>query len=492
MAAEGIVDERVVEGPNKNQRMETQISMNGEDVERMDEKPEAPSRNKGRKLKGVKSGGRQTITARRENTIREYTSLMEEVLDKENMLRAYANVVRNKGAPGIDGMTTGDLKEYLKKHWIQLRSELLEGRYKPQAVKQVEIPKPDGGIRKLGIPTVIDRLIQQAIHQTLSPIYEKEFSESSYGFRPGRSAQQAVLKAREHIAKGKGWVVDLDLEKFFDRVNHDILMARIARKIKDRKLLKLIRSYLQAGIMIGGIETAREEGTPQGGPLSPLLSNILLDDLDKELERRGHAFCRYADDCNIYVLSETAGQRVMASIKEFLEQRLKLKVNEGKSKVARPSERKFLGYTFMRRNGTKVKIAEKAINRLKDKVREYLKHGKGKSLKKTIDELQPILRGWINYFKYTEVNTPLDRIDKWIRRKLRKIIWMQMKKPWTRAKMLMKRGVDKDNAWRTAKSRKGAWRNSKTEAMSKAFPNKYFTSMGHISLLQEKNRLMGS
>lgn len=466
--------------------------MNEEDIERPDEKLEAPSGNESRKPRGVKSGGSQTDTAMREESIQEYTSLMEVVLDRQNMLKAYANVVGNKGAPGVDKVTTGDLKEYLKKHWPRIKNELLEGRYKPQAVKQVEIPKPDGGTRKLGIPTVTDRLIQQAIHQMLSPIYEKEFSESSYGFRPGRSAHQAIHKAKEYVAEGKKWVVDLDLERFFDRVNHDILMARIARKIKDKRLLRLIRSYLQAGVMIGGLETPREEGTPQGGPLSPLLSNILLDDLDKELERRGHTFCRYADDCNIYVQSEAAGQRVMTSIKSFLEQRLKLKVNEAKSKVARPTERKFLGYTIMQRKGTKLKIADKAIDKLKDKVREYLKGGKGKSLKKTIDELRPVLRGWINYFKYTEANTPLERIDKWIRRKLRKIIWQQAKKPWTRAKMLMKRGVTKDSAWRTAKSRKGPWRNSITEAVSRAFPNEYFTNMGHVSLLEEKIKLMGS
>lgn len=466
--------------------------MNGEDIERTDEKPGALPRNEGRKPSGVKGGGSQADTARKGNTIQEYISLMEMVLDRKNMLSAYAKVVSNKGAPGVDRMSTGDLKAYLKEHWARIRNELLDGRYKPQPVKQVEIPKPDGGVRKLGIPTVMDRMIQQAIHQVLSPIYEEDFSESSYGFRPGRSAHQAIFKAKEYVAQGRRWVVDLDLEKFFDRVNHDILMSRLARKIKDKKLLKLIRNYLQAGVMIDGIETAREEGTPQGGPLSPLLSNILLDDLDKELERRGHSFCRYADDCNIYVKSETTGQRVMIATRNFLEQRLRLKVNEGKSKVARATERQFLGYTIMRRNGTKVKVADKAIKRLKDKAREYLKQGRGKSLKTTIDELRPVLKGWINYFKYTEANTPLDRIDKWIRRKLRKIIWTQMKKPWTRAKTLMNRGVEKNSAWRTAKSRKGAWRNAKTAAMSKAFTNEYFSSMGHISLLQEKIRLVGS
>jgi len=319
MTAKGVVGKRAAEGPNKKPRRETQISMNGKDAGIPEEKPESYSRDSGRNLPRVECCERPTITAKRENSTQETASLMEAALERENMKVAYARVVSNKGAPGVDQMTTRDLKAYLKKHWPQIKDELLAGRYQPNLVKQVEIPKPDGGVRKLGIPTVIDRLIQQALHQVLSPIFESNFSESSYGFRPGRNAHQAVLKAREYIAEGRKWVVDLDLEKFFDRVNHDILMSRVARKIKDKKMLLLIRKYLQAGIMIGGIETSREEGTPQGGPLSPLLSNILLDDLDKELEERGHKFCRYADDCNIYVKSEKAGQRVMASVKRYLE-----------------------------------------------------------------------------------------------------------------------------------------------------------------------------
>lgn len=462
--------------------------MNGKDAEKSAEKPNSYSRDSGQNLRRVEYCEHQTDTAKRENSIQEIASLMEAVLKRENIQAAYAKVVSNKGAPGVDGMATGDLGPYLKKHWLQIKDELLAGRYEPMPVKQVEIPKPDGGVRKLGIPTVIDRLIQQALHQVLSPIFEENFSESSYGFRPGRSAHQAVLKAKEYMLEGRRWVVDLDLEKFFDRVNHDILMSRVARKIKDKKVLLLIRKYLQAGIMVGGIETVREAGTPQGGPLSPLLSNILLDDLDKVLEERGHSFCRYADDFNIYVKSEEAGQRVMESIKRYLEEKLKLKVNDQKSQVARPWTRKFLGYTFTP-GKVRIKISDKSIDRMKDKVRRKLRPGKGKSLRTTVKELRPLLRGWINYFKLTEVPTPLRDLDEWIRRKLRKIVWKQLKKPWTRAQALIKRGVSEELAWRTAKSHKGAWRNVRNVAMHLAYPNSYFEEMGLISLLQVKQSL---
>ena len=455
--------------------------MNGKDVESPGETPVSHSRHSGRNLRRVECCEHPTITAKRDNSIQETAFLMEAVLERGNMMAAYARVVSNKGAPGVDHMTTVDLKVYLQKHWQQLRDELISERYQPQPVKQVEIPKPDGGVRKLGIPTVVDRLIQQALHQVLSPIFERNFSESSYGFRPGRSAHQAILKAKEYIAEGRGWVVDLDLEKFFDRVNHDILMSRVARKIKDKKVLLLIRKYLQAGIMIGGLESSREEGTPQGGPLSPLLSNILLDDLDKVLEERGHKFCRYADDCNIYVQSKEAGDRVMTSIRRYLEEDLKLKINNKKSEVARPWKRKFLGYSFTY-GKTRIKIAAKAIDKMKDKVREKIQEGRGQSLAKTIKELRPLLRGWINYFKLTEVKPPLEALDSWIRRKLRKLIWDQMKRPRKRALTMIKRGVERENAWRTANSHKKAWRNSKTDAMQRAFPNSFFEEKGLISL----------
>ena len=462
--------------------------MNGKGAEISAEKPESYSRDSERNLRRVECCEHQTITAKREDSIQDQTSLMEAVLERENMLAAYGRVVGNKGAAGVDGMTTDDLKAYLTAHWSQIKDELLSGRYEPSPVKQVETPKPDGGVRKLGIPTVLDRFIQQALHQVLSPIFELNFSKSSYGFRPGKNAQQAVLKAKEYITEGGQWVVDLDLEKFFDRVNHDILMSRVARKIKDKKMLLLIRKCLQAGIMIGGIESWREEGTPQGGPLSPLLSNILLDDLDKELEKRGHKFCRYADDCNIYVKSEEAGQRVMASIKRYLEEKLKLKVNDQKSEVARPWKRKFLGYTVTH-GSPRIKIAKKAIDKLKDKVRDKFQQGKGKSLERNIKELRPLLKGWINYFKLTEVQTPIQRLDQWIRRRLRKIIWKQMKKPSTRQRALIKRGVSEEVAWATANSRKGAWRSSRTEAMHQAYPNSYFEDMGLVSLTQERLNL---
>lgn len=490
-SAEDIVGLREAEGPNKKQRMETRISMNEGDAETRDEKTVSCSRGSEQNSRRVEQCEHQTITARRENTIQN-DALMEVMLGRANMEAAYKKVVSNKGAPGVDGMTTKDLKAYLQDNWMRIREELLTGRYKPNLVKQVEIPKPDGGVRRLGIPTVIDRLIQQAIHQTLNPIFDPNFSESSYGFRPGRGAHQAVLKAREYIAAGGRWVVDLDLEKFFDKVNHDILMSRVARKIKDKHMLLLIRRYLQAGIMIGGLETAREEGTPQGGPLSPLLSNILLDELDKELEARGHKFCRYADDCNIYVKSKEAGERVMQSLKRLLEMNLKLKVNEEKSKVERPWKRKFLGNTVTNEKETRIKIARKTIDRMKDKIREIIGRSRGRSLKKTVEELKPKLRGWINYFRHTEADYTLKEMDGWIRRKLRKIIWKHMKLPRKRAKEMIRRGVVEDTAKKTAGSHKGGWRNAKTEAMHKAFPISYFEAMGLISLFQQKQKFIVS
>lgn len=459
--------------------------MNGQDAETAVETPRSYSEESGRSLRKEECCEHPTDTAKRDNSNQEIAFLMEAVLERDNMKKAYARVVSNKGAPGVDNMTTEDLGAYLKKHWPQIKDELLARRYEPSPLRQVEIPKPEGGMRKLGIPTVLDRLIQQALHQVLSPIFDPDFSESSYGFRPGRKAHQAVLQAREYIAQGRKWLVDLDLEKFFDRVNHDILMSRIARKIKDKKVLHLIRKYLQAGAMIGGLESPREEGTPQGGPLSPLLSNILLDDLDKELEKRGHKFCRYADDCNIYVKSEEAGKRVMATIKRYLEERLKLKVNDQKSQVARPWERKFLGYTVTP-GKPHLKIADKAIKKMKDKVRDKLQQGKGKSLEKTIKELNPLLKGWINYFKLTEVTPILQGLDQWIRRKLRRIIWKQLKNPWTRGRTLEKQGVRQEEAWNTAGGHKGAWRNARTRAMHIAYPNSYFEKMGLVSLHREK------
>ena len=383
---------------------------------------------------------------------------MEEVLTRENMTRALARVKENKGAAGVDGMTVDDLTPYLKAEWPRIWKELREGRYMPKPVRRVMIPKADGGERQLGIPTVVDRLIQQAVHQVISPIFEKGFSRSSYGYRPGKSAQQAVERARQYVAEGRRWVVDIDLEQFFDRVNHDILMDRIERKVKDGRITKLIRRYLQAGIMENGLTTASVEGTPQGGPLSPLLSNVLLDDLDKELDRRGSAYCRYADDCNIYVRSKRAGERVKASITAYLWDTLKLKVNEKKSAVARPWTRKYLGYTVTMDKEARLRASEQAIKRFKSKLRDIFRDGRGCNIGRFVKEkLNPILRGWRNYFRLTMVKWIFEELDGWIRRKLRGVLWRQMKRARTRAKRLMERGLDEQRAWMSAYNGRGPW-----------------------------------
>ncbi len=357
------------------------------------------------------------------------------------------------------------------------------GRIQPQAVRRVEIPKPQGGVRILGIPCAMDRLIQQALHQILQPLFDPGFSESSYGFRPGRNAHQAVNAARGYVAEGRRWTVDLDLEKFFDRVNHDVLMARVGRKVKDPGVLKLIRRYLEAGLMEGGIANARSEGTPQGSPLSPLLSNILLDDLDRELERRGHRFCRYADDCNIYVQSDRAGQRVRQSITAFLEQRLRLKVNAAKSAVARPWERKFLGYSMTWHRKPKLKIASQSRERLREKIRLTLQRGRGQSMQQIIKALNPVLRGWLAYFRLTEVKNVLEELDGWLRHKLRTLLWRQWKRVYTRARNLMKAGIDKVRAWKSATNGRGPWWNGGASHMNQAYPKNWFDRMGLVSLL---------
>jgi RNA-directed DNA polymerase len=415
---------------------------------------------------------------------------MAAVVERENMWSALRRVERNSGAAGVDNMTVEQLRAYLREHWLRIKAELLAGDYQPQPVRRVEIPKPGGkGMRVLGIPTVVDRLIQQALHQVLSPLFEPSFSESSYGFRPNRSAQQAVLKAREHVRAGRRWVVDIDLEKFFDRVNHDILMSRLARRIKDKRVLRLIRRYLQAGMMSDGLTTARREGTPQGGPLSPLLSNILLDELDQELERRGHKFCRYADDCNIYMQSRSAGERVMKSITSFLDRRLRLKVNAEKSAVARPWERKFLGYSLTSNREPRLKVAKESVQRLKEKLREIFRRGRGRNLGKLIaEELTPLLRGWMNYFRLAEVKGIFEELDGWIRRKLRCLIWRHWKRNITRAKGLMKRGLDESRAWESATNGRGPWWNAGASHLHAAFPKSYFDRCGLLSLLDQRLR----
>jgi group II intron reverse transcriptase/maturase len=414
---------------------------------------------------------------------------MEAVVERSNLFSAYERVVKNEGAPGVDGLTVSEFKPWLQQHWVRVRQDLLMGVYQPEAVRKVEIPKPQGGVRTLGIPTVLDRLIQQGLNQVLQPLFDPEFSVSSYGFRPGRNAHQAVEAARGYVAEGKRWVVDLDLEKFFDRVNHDVLMARVARKVGDDRVLKLVRRYLEAGLMEGGITSMRTEGTPQGGPLSPLLSNILLDDLDRFLEKRGLSFCRYADDCNIYVGSKRAGERVMQAVTAFLEAVLKLKINASKSAVARPWERKFLGYSMTWHKKPKLKIAQQSRERLAEKIRETLRKARGQSLQRAIERLNPVLRGWVAYFRLTEVKGVLEDLDGWIRHKLRTLLWRQWKRVYARAKNLMRAGIDEARAWRSATNGRGPWWNGGASHMNAAYPKSWFDRLGLVSLLEARQRL---
>jgi RNA-directed DNA polymerase len=423
--------------------------------------------------------GTETSTAKREcesPAIPE--QVMEEVCERENCLRALQRVKSNKGSPGIDGMKVGELPGYLKQHWLAIREQLLSGTYEPQPVRRVEIPKPDGGVRKLGIPTVLDRFVQQAVMQVLQGRWDGTFSEHSHGFRPGRSAHQAVRKAQQYVAGGRRWVVDLDLEKFFDRVNHDRLMKSVALRIADKRLLQLIGAFLKAGVMENGLVSAVDEGTPQGGPLSPLLSNLVLDELDRELERRGHRFVRYADDCNIYVRSGGAGQRVMKSVTSFITRRLKLKVNESKSAVARPAERKFLGFSISNAKEPKRRIALKALLRCKRKIRELTRRTRGISLERMTKDLASYLRGWKSYFGICETPSVLQRLDQWIRRRLRSVIWKQWRHSRVRFRQLSQRGVGKDLAAQTVGSSHSCWRLANSPALSVALPNAYFDSLG--------------
>ena len=452
------------------------------------EKPEARPEGRTRNVR-EEGMGAPSATAPKGTCCLKASEFMEAVVERENMAGAYRRVVSNGGAAGVDGMGVEDLLGYLTEHWTRIKGELLDGRYEPQAVRIVEIAKPSGGKRMLGIPTCVDRLIQQALLQVLTPIFDQSFSDSSYGFRPGRSAHQAVLAARAHVASGRRWVVDMDLEKFFDRVNHDILMSRVARKIGDKHVLLLIRRYLQAGAMTGGVVTVRREGTPQGGPLSPLLSNILLDDLDKELEGRGHVFCRYADDCNVYVRSKASGERVMASLERFLEKKLRLKVNRYKSAVARPWERKYLGYSMTMHMAPRLKVAPESVWRLKQSLKLLFRHGRGMRVGRLIEELTPKLRGWIAYFKLSEVKGIFEELDGWIRRRLRCVIWRQWKRPYTRARNLMRRGLADKKAWISAINGRGPWWNAGAPAMNDAFRSRYFTDLGLASLQQELRRL---
>lgn len=408
--------------------------------------------------------------------------LMEAVVAAENLRRALKRVQANKGSPGVDGMTVQELSEYLKEEWLRLREELLEGRYRPQAVRRVALPKDGGGVRELGIPTVLDRFIQQAILQVLDPLYDPTFSPHCYGFRVGKSAHQALEQAREYVASGRGWVVDLDLEKFFDRVNHDLLMGRLAKRVGDKRLLRLIRRYQEAGVLLNGVVVERWEGTPQGGPLSPLLANILLDELDQELERRGHRFCRYADDCNIYVQSQRAGERVMASVTRFLEQKLRLKVNRAKSAVGRPSGREFLGFRILWWAKAQLSIAAGSLKRAKDTMRRITKRNRGVSLDRVLRELGTFTDGWVGYFWLARTPSVFQELDGWIRRRLRCYQWKLWKKPRNRVQQLRKAGIGRYLAWGVAYDGPGYWRVAGCPAMSQALPNAKLSALGFHSL----------
>lgn len=443
-----------------------------------------PGRNLGEGAHGAEVG-----TAATGQTKAQGPSLMEAVVERSNMWLAYQRVVQNRGAPGVDGLPVEQFKDWLKMHWPSVKAALLDGRYMPAAVRAVDIPKSAGGVRTLGIPTVLDRLIQQALHQVLQPIFEPGFCESSYGFRPRRSAQQAVLAAQRYVQEGRRWVVDIDLAKFFDRVNHDILMARVARQVKDARVLKLIRRYLEAGLMREGVAPARREGAPQGGPLSPLLSNILLTGWDRELERRGHAFCRYADDCNIYVRSKAAGERLLMQMTTFLAKRLKLHVNEAKSACARPWERKFLGYSLTKHRQARLRIAPQSLKRLTARVKELMRKGRGRSLSHTIEALNPVLRGWMNYFRYTQTKRALEELDGWLRRRLRCLLWRQAKHRQRRQALLRRQGLTEDRAQRSARNGQGPWCNAGASHMNAAFPKRWFDALGLVSLLDTQQRL---
>jgi RNA-directed DNA polymerase len=413
------------------------------------------------------------------------SALMEEICQAENLKEALRRVRQNKGAPGVDGMTTEELPKHLKSNWPRRREQLLKGEYHPQPVKRVEIPKANGGIRQLGIPTVGDRFIQQACLQVLQRYWDPTFSASSYGFRPGRSAHQAVVRAQEHIASGYHWVVDLDLEKFFDRVNHDRLMARVAQRVGDKRVLKLIRGFLAVGVVLeDGLVEAREEGTPQGGPLSPLLSNLVLDELDKELERRGHRFVRYADDCNIYVRSERAGKRVLASVRRYVEERLKLKINETKSAVARPAQRSFLGFSFTIGQRPRRRIGPKALKRFKERIRHLTRRVRGARLARVVEELNEYLRGWKGYFDLCETRSVFRELDTWIRHRLRTLMWAQWRNNWRRVEVLLRAGAERDLVFASVRLQRGAWHMGNSRVMNTTFPKSFFRQAGLTNLYQ--------
>ena len=408
--------------------------------------------------------------------------MLNQILERQNMIQALKRVEANKGSHGVDMMPVQTLRQHILENWETIKSQILNGTYEPQPVRRVEIPKPDGGVRLLGIPTVTDRLIQQAIAQILSKEYDKSFSNNSFGFRPNRSCHDAVRKAKVYIKEGYRWVVDIDLEKFFDKVNHDRLMAILAKRIKDKMLLKLIRKYLQSGVMINGVVVDTEEGTPQGGPLSPLLSNIVLDELDKELEKRGHKFVRYADDCNIYVKSQRAGERTMKSVQKFIEKKLRLKVNELKSAVDRPWKRKFLSFSFTSHKESKIRIAKIALERMKKKIRKITSRKKPFSIEYRIEQLNQYLVGWLGYFALIDTPSILKLLDSWIKRRLRMCLWKDWKNPRTRVRNLTRLKVPYGKAYEWGNTRKGYWRISKSPILHRTLGNSYWESQGLKSL----------
>jgi RNA-directed DNA polymerase len=413
----------------------------------------------------------------------------EAVFERENMQTALKRVESNKGAAGIDGMEVKDLHSFLKEHWLEVREALESGKYRPSPVRRVEIPKPDGGVRQLGIPTVLDRLIQQAIAQALTPMFEMVFSPHSYGFRPGRSAHQAVQQAQAYIREGDDWVVDIDLEKFFDRVNHDMLMARVARVVKDKRVLKLIRAYLESGVMVNGVVLDTEEGTPQGGPLSPLLSNIMLNDLDRELEERGHKFVRYADDCNIYVKTQRAGERVLESVKQYLEKKLKLKVNSKKSKVERATRAQFLGFSFWKRRGEVfIRIAKRTKERWMEKMRHLTRRTRSGKLEDVVKEVNQYSRGWIAYFRLATTPSVYQELDEWLRRRLRQLLWKRWKRGTTRYRELTRLGVPNERAALGATGT-SPWRMSHAPVVHEALSNTFWRNSGLESITERYNYL---
>jgi group II intron reverse transcriptase/maturase len=426
----------------------------------------------------------------RRDELNEDDKLLEQILSKANMNLAYEQVKKNAGSAGIDKMKTEELLKYLKIHGEALLNDLLTGRYSPQAVKRVEIPKPDGGKRGLGIPTVVDRLVQQAIAQILTPIFDEDFSPSSYGFRPNKNAHQAILKATEYINEGYKVVVDIDLEKFFDRVNHDKLMHLVSKKVHDKRVLRLIRKFLESGIMDKGVFVKSTEGTPQGGPLSPLLSNIMLDELDKELESRGHRFCRYADDCNIYVRSKRSAERVMSSISKYIENELKLKVNQSKSEVGSPKKRKFLGFSFyQKKEEVKVRIHSKSIERIKSKLKKLTSRSNAMSMEQRTIKLNQLTIGWTSYFRIADMKSHCQELDEWVRRRLRMCHWKDWKKIGTKFTNLIKLGMERGKAWEFANTRKGYWQISKSPVLHRTLTNSYFKKMKLVTFSQTYSKL---